>query len=87
MCDRNCGNCYNCLDDTIIQYEYDKIMSKSLISRINSCNCFMCYDSRSASCVEVQLFTKYNCYNEDIQIIIKQIKLNYKEKNFYFVYI
>ena len=75
MCDRNCGNCFHCLEDTVVQYEYDKVMSKSLISRIKSCNCFMCNDPRSASCVEVQLFTQYNYKIDELPIMIKQIKL------------
>ena len=80
MCDRNCGNCLHCLDDATIEFEFERVMKKSLISRINFCDCYMCNDPRSATCIEIDLYTNYNNPVFLLQTCIDKIKENYARK-------
>ena len=78
----NCGNCYGCLSDSELSYNYNKVMSRSIYDRIKfRCNCYMCNDLRSASCIEVSLMNKdfnFDLINEEICKIRKQIKKDNK---------
>ena len=79
-CD-NCRNCYDCLSDHDLKRKYDEVMSISVYNRIKyGCNCYMCNDYDSCTCIELTLFYKqgggYNqeVINDEIEKIKKQIK-------------
>jgi len=62
--------------------EYDRIMKIPIYDRIKyGCNCYMCVDTTSASCMEVELFLKFGSYNaniinQEIKNIKKKIKID-----------
>lgn len=78
----NYRNCYDCLTDSELSYNYNKVMSIPIYDRIKfGCNCYMCNDARSASCVEVSLMNKelnFEIVNEEILKIRQQIKKDNK---------
>jgi hypothetical protein len=77
---KNCNNCYNCLDDTSLSLQYSKTMKKSILERLNGkCNCYMCNDPRSATCIEIFFYRNGLDYPE-IDTKSKEILDNYKKK-------
>jgi len=82
----NCGNCYSCLTEDEIFYIYNKVMNTSIYDRIKfGCNCFMCNDKTSASCIELSIIRRVGFYDSlvgfqvvsrEINKIKKQIKEN-----------
>jgi len=78
----NCRNCHDCLTDSELSYNYNKVMSIPIYDRIKfGCNCYMCNDTRSASCIELSLMNKdfnFEIVNEEIFKIRQQIKKDNK---------
>lgn len=69
----NCKNCYYCLSNEQLIERWNKTIQKPLFSRLLSCNCFMCNDKESASCIEVAYYMKYMNDSRDIQYILNMI--------------
>lgn len=79
----DCGNCYFCADGNETSYQFNKVMNISVYNRIKfGCNCYMCNDPRSASCIEISLLNEdmdFDIVNEKIRKIKLQIKTDNKK--------
>lgn len=76
----SCQNCFRCLNREELERRFENSMNISLYNKIKfGCNCYMCNDKTSASCVEIILFYREgqwtpNLIEEEIKEIKKQIK-------------
>lgn len=78
----NCRNCYYCLSNVELARIYDEVMNIPLYDRIKfGCNCYMCNDDRSASCIEIELMNSdfnFETIRNEIDLIKQQIKRDNK---------